>query len=389
LAYFFVSYSHRDGSAVRALCDILRDHGVDFWLDEERLDQAGDLNLQIRRALAEAAGVLVCVSEFMQRTYGYVFFEHMLATSADARAGGSKIVVARLNQAKLSPDFVLADAVVDYFETGGPETLVRALKHFETADAAQSRTQTPGLRTGEDYFAALLGLTGDGPMTIGDEKVNLDLIGRRTAPWYRRYEQTPSAKQLLDDIAAERPFFSVNDDITRAAYLSGKAVEAVERLANSPATGGVLWEMLGLLLGDGETEAFRELSLQKLGPRMLEALRTWRVSDTTVRALDGSVAHWLIFVLIPGSCDALEPAVVRDSRDRLGQMLDSRERLLAKNGWALGNTALVSLFLNFLDNGDVAVSAKLVYVPSLDPATCAEQPDDLNKQIGALDHFPY
>ena len=48
--------------------------------------------------------------------------------------------------------------------------------------------------------------------------MNLDLIGRRTAPWYRRYEQTPSAKQLLDDIAAERPFFSVNDDITRAAY---------------------------------------------------------------------------------------------------------------------------------------------------------------------------
>jgi hypothetical protein len=226
-------------------------------------------------------------------------------------------------------------------------------------------------------------------MTIGDEKVNLDLIGRRTAPWYKRYDRTPSARQLLDDIAAERPFFSVNDDITRAAYLSGKAVEAVEKLANSPETRGVLWEMLGLLVGDGETAALRELSLQKLGPRMLEVLRTWRVSDTTVRGLDRSVAHWLIFVLIPGACDALEPAVVRNARERLGQMLDSRERLLTENGWGLGNTALVSLFLNLLDNGDVAVSAKLVYVPSPDPAVSTEQPDDFNRQIATLDLFPY
>ena len=161
MAYFFVSYSHRDSSAVKALCEILRGHGIDFWLDEERLIEAEDLDRQIRQALAEAAGVLVCLSEFMQRTYGYVFFEHMLATSADARAG-LRIVVARLNDAKLSPEFVLADAVVDYFQPTGPDSLVRALKQLATAGPAQSRTQTPGLRTGEDYFAALLGLTGDG-----------------------------------------------------------------------------------------------------------------------------------------------------------------------------------------------------------------------------------
>jgi len=389
LAYFFVSYSHRDRSAVKTLCDILRRHRIEFWLDEERLNEAEDLDRQIREALAEATGVLVCLSEFMQRTYGYVFFEHMLATSADARAGGLKIVVARLNDAKLSPDFVLADAVVDYFQTGGSDSLVRALKQLTTAGAAQSRTQTPGLRTGEDYFAALLGLTGDGPIVIGDENVNLDLIGRRTAPWYRRYEQTPSAKQLLDDIAAERPFFSVNDDITRAAYLAGKAVEAVEKLANSPVTGGVLWEMLDLLGGDGRTEGLREFSLQKLGPKMLEALRKQRVSDTTVRGLDGSVAHWLIFMFIPGSCDALEPAVVHDSRDWLKQTLGGLESVLRRNGWARGNTALVSLCLNLLDDGDVAVSAKLVYAPSPEPAITAEQPDHLNTQIGTLDHFPY
>jgi hypothetical protein len=148
LTYFFVSYSHRDRSAVKTLCDILRRHRIDFWLDQERLNEAEDLDRQIREALAEATGVLVCLSEFMQRTYGYVFFEHMLATSADARAGGLKIVVARLNDAKLSPDFVLADAVVDYFQAGGPDSLVRALKQITTAGAAQSRTQTPGLRTG-------------------------------------------------------------------------------------------------------------------------------------------------------------------------------------------------------------------------------------------------
>jgi hypothetical protein len=263
------------------------------------------------------------------------------------------------------------------------------LKHLATTGPAQSWTKTPGLRTGEDYFAALLGLTGDGPIVIGDENVNLDLVGNRTAPWYKRYERTPSAKQLLDDIAAQRPFFSVNDDITRAAYLSSKAVEAIEKLANSPATGGVLWEMLGLLAGDGGTEVLRELSLQRLGPRMLDALRNRRVSGTTVRGLAGSVAHWLAFVLIPGPCDALEPAVVRDSRDWLRQTLDGRERRLTKNGWASGNTALVSLFLNLLDNGDVAVSAKLVYAPSPEPAVSAEQPDNLNTPIGTLDHFPY
>ncbi len=389
MAYFLVSYSHRDSSAVKTLCDILRRHGIDFWLDEERLNEAEDLDRQIRQAFAEAAGVLVCLSEFMQRTYGYVFFEHMLATSADARAGGLKIVVARLNDAKLSPDFVLADAVVDYFQTGGPDSLVQALKHLATAGPAVSRTQTRGIRTGEEYFAALLGLTGDGPIVIGDENVNLDLIGRRTAPWYRRYEQTPSARQLLDDIAAERPFFSVNDDVTRAAYLSGKAVEAVEKLANSPATGGVLWEMLGLLGADGGMEALRQFSLQKLGPGMLEALRERRVSDTTVRGLDGSVAHWLTFVFIPGSCDALEPAVVRDSREWLEQTLAGLERVSRTNGWARGNTALVSLCLNLLDSGDVAVSAKLVYAPSPEPGVTVEQPDNLNTQIGTLDHFPY
>ena len=216
-------------------------------------------------------------------------------------------------------------------------------------------------------------------MVIGGENVNLDLIGHRTAPWYRRYEQTPSAKQLLDDIAAERPFFSVNDDITRAAYLSGKAVEAVEKLANSPATGGVLWDMLGLLGGEGGTETLREFSLQKLGPRMLEALRKQRVCDTTVRGLDGSVAHWLTFVFIPGTCEGLEPAVVRDARDWLEQTLDGLRRVLTKNEWAPGNTALVSLRLNLLDNGDVAVSGKLVYTPSPEPSVTAEQPDNLNQ----------
>jgi hypothetical protein len=94
-------------------------------------------------------------------------------------------------------------------------------------------------------------------------------------------------------------------------------------------------------------------------------------------------------MFIPGSCDALEPAVVRDSRDWLKQTLGGLESVLRRNGWARGNTALVSLCLNLLDDGDVAVSAKLVYAPSPEPAVTAEQPDHLNTQIGTLDHFPY
>ncbi len=361
MAYFFISYSHRDSSAVRMLCDVLRKHGIDFWRDDERLDETQDLDRQIRQALADAAGVVVCISQFMQHTYGYVYFEHMLATGAAARAGGSKIVVARLNDAKLSPDFVFADAVVDCFEVNGPDTLALTLKNLQAHGGVQP--QPAGVRTGEEYFAALHGLTGSGPIVIGGENVNLDLIGRNTGRWYKHYQHMPAAKQVLDDIAAERPFFSVNDDVTRAAYLSGKAIEAIDKLADSTSTGGQLWEMLALLEGDGGGEPLRELALHNLGPKMLEVLRTQRVSGADVRGMEGPIAHWLIFVLIPGARGALEAAIAQQARDRLEGTFSKIANVLEERNWTRGHTGVVTLFAHLRDDGDVEVSATFRYVP--------------------------
>ena len=60
--YVFVSYSRRDNQIVREIVDGLKVYGINVWLDVENLLPGQQWEVQIRKALENASGLLVFVS---------------------------------------------------------------------------------------------------------------------------------------------------------------------------------------------------------------------------------------------------------------------------------------------------------------------------------------
>ena len=59
----FISYSRADFAVVQELALDLRQHGVSYWLDNERIPPGGSISKGIEQGLEASSAILVCLSE--------------------------------------------------------------------------------------------------------------------------------------------------------------------------------------------------------------------------------------------------------------------------------------------------------------------------------------
>lgn len=63
MRYAFISYVHENQEAVFKLCDDLRDHGIQIWLDREQIKPGRRWRSAIRQAIQDGAFFIACFSD--------------------------------------------------------------------------------------------------------------------------------------------------------------------------------------------------------------------------------------------------------------------------------------------------------------------------------------
>lgn len=125
----FLCHSSGDKPEVRKLYRYLLSHGVDAWLDEEKLLPGQDWNFEIEKALHSSDVIVVCLSQSSVNKEGYVQREIKFALdkALEKPDGTIFIIPARLEECEL-PYRLKPYQWVDLFEDGGREKLMKALE---------------------------------------------------------------------------------------------------------------------------------------------------------------------------------------------------------------------------------------------------------------------
>lgn len=126
----FLCHSSDDKPVVRDLYYRLRDDGVDAWLDHEHLLPGQDWEHEISKAVRRTDLVIVCLSRNTINKVGYVQKEIKFALDvAEQQPEGSLFIVPLKLEDCDVPDRLSRWQWVNFFEEGGYERLVRALRY--------------------------------------------------------------------------------------------------------------------------------------------------------------------------------------------------------------------------------------------------------------------
>lgn len=127
-SFVFLCHASDDKSAVRAVHEKLRVHGIDTWLDEINLLPGQDWDREIRRAVQRSRAVIVFLSATSILKSGYLQKEirFVLDVAAEQPEGKIFVIPARLQDCVV-PDSFRRLQYVDLFEQSGFEKLLQAL----------------------------------------------------------------------------------------------------------------------------------------------------------------------------------------------------------------------------------------------------------------------
>lgn len=146
----FLSYSHPDSIAVRALYECLTREGLHVWLDQTHLGRTEGLppthvDTRIRAAMANSRKVLLCTSNEWVALGGYSQFEVLLATGdpGDPQAVPRPLFITRLDTTPL-PASLAHVPTADWFESHG---IARILHLLENSHSASTRPVIPDRTT--------------------------------------------------------------------------------------------------------------------------------------------------------------------------------------------------------------------------------------------------
>lgn len=125
----FLCHSSGDKPVVRDLHSRLCSEGYEPWLDEAALVGGQDWQLEIARAVRRSDVVLVCLSRDSVMKAGFVQKEvkYALDVADEQPEGALFIVPLRLDQSDV-PERLSRWHWVNYFESGGHDQLLRALR---------------------------------------------------------------------------------------------------------------------------------------------------------------------------------------------------------------------------------------------------------------------
>ncbi len=129
----FLCHSHADRAAVHDLYARLKKHGVDVWLDKEKLLAGQGWEHEIRKAILKSDLVIVCLSRGFNKQKGFRHEELKIAFEKAKLILDDKIFIipVRLEECDM-PASLSHLHRVDLFETGGYKKLIRTLrKHVE------------------------------------------------------------------------------------------------------------------------------------------------------------------------------------------------------------------------------------------------------------------
>jgi hypothetical protein len=125
----FLCHGSEDKTTVRELYSDLREDGADPWLDEKNILPGQDWDTEIRTAVRKSDAILVCLSATSVSKEGYVQKEIRFALDvADEKPDGTIFVIpVKLGECDV-PHRLGRWQWVNYFEEGGYEKILRALR---------------------------------------------------------------------------------------------------------------------------------------------------------------------------------------------------------------------------------------------------------------------
>jgi TIR domain len=109
----FLSYTHRDGAAVRRIAQDLAQRGVQVWLDEAAAYIGDELTETIRAAIVEADYVAIVLSQKSIRS-SWVEKEATMASAEEARLGREeKLILIKVEDCEV-PEYLADREMVDF-----------------------------------------------------------------------------------------------------------------------------------------------------------------------------------------------------------------------------------------------------------------------------------
>lgn len=125
----FLCHASNDKPRVRSLYKLLRERGVDPWLDEENLLPGQLWESEIQRAVRECDAVVVCLSKSSVSKKGYVQKEikQALDVAEEFPEGIIFLIPARFEECEI-PERISKWHWVNLYEEKGTELLLRALE---------------------------------------------------------------------------------------------------------------------------------------------------------------------------------------------------------------------------------------------------------------------
>jgi len=125
----FLCHASEDNQSAKDLRDLLDSHGVDVWLDSEKLLPGQEWRVEIPEAVRSSDVVIVCISQYSLDKEGYAQKEIRLALDvADEKPEGTIFLIpARLEDCPV-PKRLAGFHWVDLFESNGYAKLLEALR---------------------------------------------------------------------------------------------------------------------------------------------------------------------------------------------------------------------------------------------------------------------
>jgi hypothetical protein len=127
--HVFICHASEDKPFVRKLYSRLVGDGIDAWLDEEKLLPGQDWQLEIDKAVKNAAVILVVLSSQSTKKAGFIQKEIKLAldVAREKPEGTIYLIPARIDECVV-PDSLKNYQWVDLFDDKGYEKIKRALR---------------------------------------------------------------------------------------------------------------------------------------------------------------------------------------------------------------------------------------------------------------------
>lgn len=98
----FISHSSEDSEAARAITEILRQRGIDVWIDHERIRLGDSIPSRIEEGISGCDVILVLISEsFVTSRWCRAEYEPLL--SREIESGRTLVIPVRLDDAKIPP----------------------------------------------------------------------------------------------------------------------------------------------------------------------------------------------------------------------------------------------------------------------------------------------